>query len=389
MKDKFFAFIKPKEQEFEELWKSCIFTFDANILLNFYRYKSETTNTFFDLLDNFSDRVMLTYQAGTEYFENRLDVISEQEKAYSEVRVSIEKHVEDPLQSQKKHPHISPELYAELAAVTEKVKNELDKRSKEYSQRISQDDILDKIISIFQGKISEAFPDERLDEIYIEGDKRYSENIPPGFKDQNKGGIRRFGDLVLWYQMIEIAKEKETDLIFITDDEKEDWLYIHKGKTISPLPALQYEFFNLTGRKFYIYTAYRFIEYASKLLQKAVSEEAIEEVKNFQEESKIATALEEKDHDFTHEADGLLDEEIDYYLTTAIKSVENESGWAELAPLGLYLLRRTPIDYRKLGFQSLRKFIESRDLYEVKALQKSPNAKNVDTIYVRSKEIGD
>lgn len=380
MKDKFFAYIKPSEQEFIELWNSCIFTFDANILLNFYRYKSETTNTFFELLENFSDRVVLTYQAALEYFENRLDVISEQEKAYSEVRDAIQKQVEEPLQNQRKHPHMISELYEELTNVTEKVKKELDERSKEYSKKVSDDDILNKIASIFNGKISDCFSEERLDEIYIDGDKRYSENIPPGFKDKQKGGTKQYGDLVLWHQMIEISKNKNSDLIFITDDEKEDWLYIHKGKTISPLPELQNEFFKLTGNKIYIYTAYRFIEFASKLLRKDVSEEAIEEVKNLQEENKVA-----EEYDFTTPEELLTDDFIDSCLASAIKRVENENGWAELAPLGVYLIRNTPIDYRRLGFPSLRKFIESRNLFDVKALQKSPNAKAVDTIFVRIK----
>jgi len=385
MKNHFFAFIKPSEQEFRDLWNTCVFSFDANILLNFYRYKSETTNTFFDLLENLSDRVKLTHQAATEYFENRLDVISEQEKAYSEVRDAIQKQIEEPLQNQRKHPHISPELYQELTSATEKVKNELEERSQEYSQRISEDDILDKIIAIFDEKIGAAFSEERLDEIYIEGDKRYSENIPPGFKDKQKGGVRQYGDLVLWYQMIEISKSENNDIIFITDDEKEDWLYIHKGKTISPLPALQNEFFALTGKKFYIYTAYRFIEFASKFLQKDVSEEAIEEVKNLQEESNSPLLSEQEEYNVTYEETRLNDDLIDGYLTTAIRRVENENGWAELAPLGVYLIRNTPIDYRRLGFQSLRRFIESRGLFEVKALQKSPNAKAVDTAFVRLK----
>jgi len=385
MKNQFFAFIKPSDEEFRELWNSCIFTFDANILLNFYRYKNETTNSFFDLLENLADRVQLTYQATCEYFDNRLDIISKQEKTYSEVRDAIQKQIEDPLQNQRNHPHINNELLIEFVLVAEKVKNELDERSKEYSQRISEDDILNKIVKIFDEKIGESFSDEKLDEIYIEGDKRYNENIPPGFEDKSKGGTRQYGDLVLWYQMIEISKSTNKDIIFVTDDEKKDWVYIHLGRTISPLPALQNEFFKLTGRKFYIYTAVGFMEFASKFLRKEISEEAIEEVRNIQEENKIISFYEPIQNEIEDPKEHLTDEDIDKYLETAIRRLENEQGWTELASLGVYLNRKTPIDYRSLGYPSLRRFIETRGLFDVKMLQKSPNAKAVDTAFVRLK----
>lgn len=380
MKNEFFSYIKPSEDEFKELWNSSIFSFDANILLNFYRYKNETTKDFFELLDSLKDRIAITYQACSEYFDNRLDVISEQEKAYSEVRDAIQKQIEEPLKHQRKHPHISSELLEEFNTIALKVKEELKNRSEEYSQRIFNDDILDRVVSVFENKVGKPFPDERLETIYQEGDKRYNENVPPGFKDKQKGGTRQFGDLVLWNQLMEISKEQNKDLIFITDDEKEDWLYLHKGKIISPLPALQKEFNLITGKKFYLYSAYRFIEFAGKYLNTEVKEETIEEVKNIQEESNIYIETACLDDEL------LTDDVIDNYLSTAIRSLEDENGWAELASLGLFLIRYTPINYRQYHFLSLRRFIESRGKFEIKVLQKSPNAKNVDTAFVRIKE---
>lgn len=238
MKNKFFAFIKPSEEDYKEIWNNCLFTFDANILLNFYRYKNETSNTFFEILEKLKDRIYITYQASSEYFSNRLDVISEQDRAYSEVRDAIKKHIEDPLQNQRKHPYISTELLDEFNGISKKIKEELESRSKDYSHRLSNDEILEKFINIFDNRVSDSYDEQQLNLIYSEGDKRYNENIAPGFKDKNKGGTKQFGDLVLWYQIIDISKDNNSDIVFVTDDEKEDWLYIHKGRTISLLPEL-------------------------------------------------------------------------------------------------------------------------------------------------------
>jgi len=43
---------------------------------------------------------------------------------------------------------------------------------------------------------------ERLEEIYKIGKIRYDQKIPPGFKDKDKDGTRKFGDLVLWFKSL-------------------------------------------------------------------------------------------------------------------------------------------------------------------------------------------
>ncbi|MFM2060738.1 MAG: hypothetical protein RLZZ507_408 [Cyanobacteriota bacterium] len=40
MRDLFPGYYQPTEKEFAELWKECIFSFDTNVLLHIYRYKT-------------------------------------------------------------------------------------------------------------------------------------------------------------------------------------------------------------------------------------------------------------------------------------------------------------------------------------------------------------
>ena len=381
MKEDFFAYIKPTEKESEKIWKNSIFTFDANILLNFYRYKAETTSTFFELIEKVKDRVWLTNQSVQEYFDNRLNVISEQEKAYSDLKDNIKKSIEDPLNNLRKHPYIGQKLLEEFKAVSEKLKVELDTRSQEYSVRLSNDDILDKILDLFDKKVTDGFDEKKLNEIYSEGDIRYNLDIPPGFKDKNKGGTRQYGDLVLWSQIIELAKKEKKDVIFVTDDEKEDWIYLHKGRTIGMLPQLQIEFNKKTGKKAFSFNAQKFIEEIGKIYKTQIAEETIDEVKNLREENKLLF-----DQIFKmFEVPSITDEEINQSIIKGIAKNSNSEGWAELAQLGIYLVRNTSLNYRNFGFQSLKKFIESREIFEIKYEQISPNAKNVDTAYVRLK----
>ena len=182
MKQDFFAYLRPTETELKNVWKNSVVTFDANILLNFYRYRAETTTTFFSLLDSVKTRSYLTNQAVQEYFNNRLNVISEQEKAYSDLKDSITKNIEDPLNNQRKHPYVGNELLEKFKQISTELKSELDNRSQEYSKRLSNDDILEKIVEIFDKKVGNCFDEKRTNEIYADGDRRYNLDIPPGFK---------------------------------------------------------------------------------------------------------------------------------------------------------------------------------------------------------------
>ena len=79
----------------------------------------------------------------------------------------------------------------------------------------------------------------------------------------------------------------------------------------------------------------------------------------------------------------LTNSEINDFVKKAIISVAGNDGWASVAAIGVYLKTYTPVDYKKLGFGKLNKFLESTKICEVKTEQKSPHAKAVDSAYAR------
>ncbi|SCC93552.1 Peptidase C14, caspase catalytic subunit p20 (fragment) [Thiomonas sp. X19] len=66
-----------------------------------------------------------------------------------------------------------------------------------------------------------------------EGSARFEHRLPPGFRDSNKGE-NRFGDLIIWFEILEKSTSSATDfpnVLFITNDEKSDWVYTPKMRT--------------------------------------------------------------------------------------------------------------------------------------------------------------
>ncbi|MGH2612905.1 MAG: PIN-like domain-containing protein [Rhabdochlamydiaceae bacterium] len=95
-----------------------------------------------------------------------------------------------------------------------------------------------------------------------------------------KEGFKKYGDGVLWFQVLEYAKSQKKPIILITDDQKDDWWRIEKGKTLGPRPELVTEISTKGKASFYMYNASQFMKYAKEFLGLQVNQEAIEEVKD-------------------------------------------------------------------------------------------------------------
>lgn len=312
MKDLFKGYYRPTEKEFETLWKNATFVFDTNVLLNLYRYQPATRDSLFEVIKQLKKRIWIPYHVGLEFQRRRLNVISDQYKRYSEVQKVIEKAIAtmqtelQNLQLEKRHSHINPEpLINEVNKIKNDFITELNTLAKSSINVSSEDDIRNKIDSLFQGKIGDPPPDPKfVSDLFIEAEERFQNAIPPGFEDSKKekhsesvftyGGITyksQFGDFIIWKQIImHVSINKLKDLIFVTDDNKSDWSWKIDGKTIAVRPELVDELSRETDiERFHIYNTESFLNYANKQLGTKVAEEAIEEVRDISVAQQIAS----------------------------------------------------------------------------------------------------
>ena len=286
MKTAFFAYLRPSAEEFEKLWSDCLFTFDTNILLHLYRYQDDTRDMFMGIFRNekFINRLFLTHRVGFEFVRRRPEVISEQETSYSKLLSIVDRDVMQPLSNNKRHPHLSVGLLSDLSHVVHRIKAEMTEKAKEIKTKHSNDSVLEQLVELFDNRISTKFSDEEMSDLCAEGEKRYNDLVPPGYKDNVKKGNDKYGDLIIWKQIISHAKsfDPPKDVIIVTDDTKEDWWLIHDGMK-NPHPVLIEEFYKETGQRIYFYTADMFLKHASELINTAVSQDVIDEVVEIRE----------------------------------------------------------------------------------------------------------
>jgi hypothetical protein len=286
MKDSFPGYYRPTESEFAEMWESCLFVLDANVLLNLYRYSVDTREELLAILQGISDRLWVPHQAALEYQQRRLLVIGQQAAAYEDIRnllANCRKRLENDLRSsvsRGRHPFIDADrLLDRITTVFGEIEDDLEELSQAHPDLVAEDPVRETLTALLNGRVGPPYSTERLSEIYGKGKARYDEEIPPGYRDTDKGDARRYGDLVLWFQTIDKAKESNQPILLVTDDRKDDWWLKFKGRTIGPRPELVNEMVSEADVSFYMYSADPFMEHASKYLERQVNQRAIEEVR--------------------------------------------------------------------------------------------------------------
>jgi hypothetical protein len=276
------------------------------MLLHLYRYPTAARADLLKILQFLTqeNRLWVPFQVALEYQCNRLEVISSQRNKYGEVKKIVNeiqadlKSKLDSLRLRKRHSAIDPDiLLAEISASCAKYLQTLNKHEESQLDVYDDDHVRSELDKLLQGRIGPAFSQKELDAIFDEGVKRYKSHQPPGFKDEaeKKGKLifheklaikREYGDLIVWKEIIKFIKENKPDgLVFVTDDNKEDWWTELSGKTMGPQPALLSEIKSETGLSdFYIYNAERFVEFANSNFNLKIEKDSIEQVRRISRE---------------------------------------------------------------------------------------------------------
>lgn len=288
LKKLFPGYIKNSATEISTLWKKAYISFDANVLLNLYRYSDSTKSEFIRVILGVKDRTFITHQAFEEYLRNRHTVISNQIKLYSKKDIdSLKKTLEE----KNLHPVISSKTNELFNEFYDALSNDYESAVKKLNERFAEDDIFKSLETVFNVAVLEGFDPKHIEDvIFKDGKERYLSKIPPGFEDQKAKsgdesyeGLRRlYGDLIVWMELIKYSKDNNRNVIFVTSDKKEDWWKIVDGKTISPRPELLAEFSKMTGCELVMYTSEQFLKFAGENLNEEPSSDSLEEVRQYE-----------------------------------------------------------------------------------------------------------
>ncbi|MFM7022841.1 MAG: PIN domain-containing protein [Flavobacteriales bacterium] len=281
MKTKFKAWNRKNPDEIKVIWDSGLITFDTNVLLGLYRVPSSLSDRFFDIVKKLGDRVFITNHVALEFHKNRFNVIVDNYSSLSKLNKEIDQF-EKQLNESKFQNYLSDKAKKTLKEEIVDKKTKLEARKKYYEDLEKKDVIYDKLDQLLKDKIEEPFDEKELEEIFKEGGSRYKKLIPPGYKDHEKDE-NKYGDLVIWKEIIRKAKSEKKSIVFISDEKKEDWIWAQKDKKrIGPRPELLIEIEKEANVQFSINTLSGFIVLASRSLNIDIDEARINQ--EFREE---------------------------------------------------------------------------------------------------------
>lgn len=267
MRDQFLGWYRRTPDELSALWEAALFVPDANILLHCLRHPENVRNQLLRLFGVLRDSLWIPYQVGLEFHRNRLDVEFGSQDEYDRVVADCSAAIEqarERLRQLRAHPVI--DVDRELAALGRfltdfEARLQVDKANHP-TQAIAQ--ALERLTDLFKGRVGDKWRPDALKALKKEGEERYANEVPPGYKDsrKNAGQYGKYGDLIIWKDMIDKAKQEQRPVVFISDDAKEDWWWIHRGKKLGPRPELVQEFSECTGQSFHIYQFTQFLRIA-------------------------------------------------------------------------------------------------------------------------------
>lgn len=393
MRSTYPGFYSTSDEALRDIWnaESTLFVFDANCLLNLYRCEEHTRKEILNVMEELSSRTWIPFQVGYEYQKNRRKVIQDSINSLTTIQSELQKSYTHNVLSQgsiKKHLNTAlnqevTDLQKKIEAIVEeylssRIKSRIDSKNKV----ASHDFIRDEIDNIIKDNIGSLPNQEKINTINSEGEKRYANEIPPGFKD-NKNEINyfsgieltaKYGDLYLWKEIIEKANTPEIrNIVFVCDDNKTDWWFIHNGKTHGPLESLKTEICRESSvDNFSLINQSTFLVHAKKYLGNVtVSDSSVQEVKVL---SNIATSekLSERDNekDSIFKVVGYTD--LDEYIKNNV-SLHSSSSFLESYDL-LFLIDRSLKEFSSVEMTAKKIFSSAESIdaenYEGEILDK-------------------
>lgn len=340
------------KNEFSKIWSSePLIVCDTNSILSLYEYAPTTSERYLKILNDIStQQIFIPHQVYTEYQGKYQRVRGREEKnKIKNVYDDIIRIIHDALNDFEKISfNYKNQAYPSINKLDQDVRNAFEQVTqigKDYTreneeeinrnkQFLSNNEIelfVEKIKN--SGCIGRPFSFSEKLSIYEEGKMRYEHQIPPGFGDENKDKKdttkrEKYGDLLVWKQLLQHGENVSKDIIFITSDKKE-WTGTKENKK-EPSPLLYEEFSEYSSYQLYFMELDELLNYVDILNNEEeigsaillIEEEILEFVTNFMGQQYL---LEGDDSKLT----GYLvhSGEISGYLSNELVDVEITEFW--------------------------------------------------------------
>ena len=281
MKTHFPHYYRVQREHLIKQFGELVFVMDASALLDIFRLDKSTTQDVFAVLHRYAEQIVIPYHAAKEYNNRIHSVLLEQLHNIDNAQKSFDAFCQ-LLEAKHNQPYISLSSAKKLQTLKNSISSDFKTQRDYLWEQLIHGDLQNQLSELMDGKVLPPFSDEEIQQIKEEGEGRYKQKVPPGWKDGSKGE-NEYGDLINWKEILRYAKTHQKSIVFVSNDQKEDWICQHEGRTVCPDYKLLKEFYETVNNKellFHIYTLDRFLDFVREQDTTVVSENTIEQVRD-------------------------------------------------------------------------------------------------------------
>jgi len=212
---------------------------DTNVLLGPYRFSPDQANFALSCLSEVLDAIRIPYMVRKEFDKHKRSLNAARSKLMQSPVEEFKKLVDGQTAKAEREigqlelrgfPDVAllkGQCEAAYASIASLFEGYFDDRAVLGLIRDDWDaDLPDTLVNGIDnlGHVMQPPTFDEILSICEDGARRYKRKIPPGYMDaKDKDGIRKYGDLILWKETLRYAASTGRNVIFVTDDAKEDW----------------------------------------------------------------------------------------------------------------------------------------------------------------------
>ncbi|WP_427763302.1 PIN domain-containing protein [Streptomyces sp. DSM 41931] len=277
-------------EDYKEAVKSYLIVLDTNVLLELYRFTPQARNELLDVLEQLGQRLWVPHQVVSEYHKRRFTAVREHLDLYSTVPDTLSTLRNKALQEVRtlaKRCSMGDDDKRLLTDPIEEAFNRVEAEVRRHSDAfdlslakvVRNDPVLSSLARILDGKTGDPFSDEDSSALISSFQERVAEQVPPGYRDAGKTE-NAHGDYFVWEQLLREAALRQTPVLLVTNDIKDDWVKKEAGLVVGARPELLAEFRERCAQDLLMTQLPQFLGMAKEVLGASVSQSTMQQAKN-------------------------------------------------------------------------------------------------------------
>lgn len=247
------------EKEPSEL-TNIVVAVDTNLLFSLLTVNQKTFDELYKVLEqlNSKNQLFIPNHVAKEYILDAEDTCKKDGTIYSNVNKKVDAFLSNYDQIKNDYK----DRVSDFKLIQDKIDN-FNKELKDFiNKQLNKPDYPKRRESIEKlfTNIGKPYSRKKLYKLQKEIEFRFSAYIPPGFQDSTKKNGNKYGDCIIWFQLMDYAKKENKDIIYVTIDVKEDWQINNQFRK-----ELYNEFYLETEKKLFIYNPDELISVYNKL----------------------------------------------------------------------------------------------------------------------------